>query len=204
MTDKFNRSATVTTLVVGIALILVLVIGVNTATAKKIPIIEKYKANAISMAGGGGSSMVEMNIYSWTTEDVREELINEVKAATASNKHNRDVAKALRGQKKVGYAFFAGKQGYPIRYSRKIPLDNGGSRIILATDRPVSFGEVYSQGQLGDFDATVVLLEVDASGKGTGLLSVGTEVTWDDSKNAISVTNVTSQPVKLTDVRMVE
>jgi hypothetical protein len=63
--------------VVAAALNLVLVVGVNTASAKKIPIIEKYQANAISMAGGGGSSMVEMNIYSWTTDEVRQQLLAE-------------------------------------------------------------------------------------------------------------------------------
>lgn len=204
MLKRINNSIPLSAFVVSTVLILVLVVGVNTASAKKIPIIEKYKANAISMAGGAGSSMVEINIYSWTTEEVREELINDVKKATSAKSNNRDVAKALRGQNKVGYAFFAGKQGYPIRYSRKIPLNTGGSRIILATDRPVSFGEVYSQSQLGDFDATVVVLEVDESGKGTGVLSVGTEVKWDDAKDAISVTNVTSQPVKLTDVRLLK
>lgn len=197
---RLKNTAFLSTFVVATALILILIVGVNTASAKKIPIIEKYQANAISMAGGGGSSMVEMNIYSWTTEDVRQQLIEDIKTATTSKYNNRDVSKALRGQTKVGYAFFAGKQGYPIRYSRKAE-HNGKTRIILATDRPVSFGEVYSQGQLGDFDTTIIVLDVDDSGKGEGVLSVGTEVTWDDSKDAISVTNVSSQPVKLTGVK---
>ena len=127
---------------------MLLVVSVDTASAKKNKIIEKYTANAISMAGGAGSSIVEMNIYGWTPEEVRQELLDEVKKATGSKYNNRDVAKALRGQAKVGYAFLAGRQGYPIRYSRKAE-HNGKTRIILATDRPVSFGEVYSQSQLG-------------------------------------------------------
>ena len=177
--------------------------GVSKASAAKNEIIEKYKANAIEMAGGGGSSIFEMNIYSWTSDDIRQDLIDEVKKATGSKYNNRDVAKALRGQKKVGYAFLAGEQGYPIRYSRKIPHE-GKTRIILATDRPVSFDEVYSQSQLGDYDVTMVILDVDENGSGEGILSVGTEVRWDDATNAIKVTNVTSQPVKLTDVRKVQ
>ncbi len=186
--------------VVVAAMIVVLVVAVDTASAKKNEIIEKYQANAISMAGGAGSSIVEMNIYSWTTEEVRQELLDDIKNATASKYNNRDVAKALRGQNKVGYAFLAGKQGYPIRYSRKAE-HNGKTRIILATDRPVSFGEVYSQSQLGDFDATIIILDVDENGKGEGVLSVGTEVKWDDTKNSIAVTNVSSQPIKLTGVK---
>ena len=185
------------------AVVAMQVIGVSEASAAKNEILEKYQANAIEMAGGGGSSILEINIYSWTSEDIRQDLIDEVKKATDSKYNNRDVAKALRGQKKVGYAFLAGKQGYPIRYSRKIPYE-GKTRIILATDRPVSFEEVYSQSQLGDYDVTLVVLDVDENGDGEGILSVGTEVKWDDSTDAIKVTNVTSQPVKLTDVRKVK
>ena len=179
------------------------ILGLSEASAAKNEIIEKYQANAIEMAGGGGSSILEMNIYSWTSEDIRQDLFDEVKKATGSKYNNRDVAKALRGQKKVGYAFLAGKQGYPIRYSRKFQHE-GKTRIVLATDRPVSFDEVYSQSQLGDYDVTMVVLDVDENGNGEGILSVGTEVKWDDSTNAIKVTNVTSQPVKLTDVRKVK
>ena len=197
---RLRDSIKLTALVVTAALLLLLVVSVDTASAKKNKTIEKYTANAISMAGGAGSSIVEMNIYGWTPEEVRQELLDDVKKATSSKYNNRDVAKALRGQAKVGYAFLAGRQGYPIRYSRKAE-HNGKTRIILATDRPVSFGEVYSQSQLGDFDATIIILDVDENGNGEGVLSVGTEVKWDDSKNAIAVTNVSSQPVKLTGVK---
>jgi len=196
-----KRLAFIATILV--AVVAMQVMGLSEASAAKNEIIEKYQANAIEMAGGGGSSILEMNIYSWTSEDIRQDLIDEVKKATASKYNNRDVAKALRGQKKVGYAFLAGKQGYPIRYSRKVPHE-GKTRIILATDRPVSFDEVYSQSQLGDYDVTLVVLDVDENGNGEGILSIGTEVTWDDSTDAIKVTNVSSQPVKLTDVRKVK
>lgn len=189
-------------LIVG-AVLLISVFSVVDASAKKNETIASYQANAIAMAGGAGSSILEMHIYSWTPEEVRQELIEEVKKATQSTRNNRDVAKALRGQEKVGYAFLAGRQGYPIRYSRKLEQD-GKTRIVLATDRPVSFGEVYSQSQLGDFDVTVVLLDVDESGNGQGVLSVGTEVKWDDSKDSIVITNVSSQPVKLTGVKQLD
>ena len=77
------------------------------ATAQKS--IEKYKANAIMQTAGAGS-MAEINIYRWSTDEERNEILDAIKKATAENRINsRDVAKALRGQKKAGYAFFAGK-----------------------------------------------------------------------------------------------
>jgi len=162
--------------------------------------IESYKANAIVQTGGG-ASMAEINIYRWSTDEEREELLEAIKAATNDNRQSRKVAQALRGQTKAGYAFFANKQGYPLRYARAFDMGGGKRQIILATDRPVSFQEAYQQSQVGDFDVTLVILNVDENGKGDGILSMGTELKWNDKEGKIEMTNVSSQPIKLGDVR---
>jgi len=188
---------------VGVAVALALLLSAAPAAAKdKTPIIESYKANAIMQTGGGAGSMAEINIYRWSSEDERSEILDAIKKATADPKMNsREVAKALRGQTKAGYAFMAGNQGYPLRYAKSFDMGDGKRQIILATDRPVSFGEVYQQTQLGDFDVTLVVLNVDEDGKGTGVLSLGTEVKWNDKEGKIELTNTSSQPIKLGDVR---
>lgn len=194
-----NRSR----LYVGVALTLALVLAAVPVAAKdKNKSIEKYQANAIMQTGGGAGSMAEINIYRWSSEDERAEILEAIKKATADpRKNSREVAKALRGQKKAGYAFMAGKQGYPLRYAKSFDMGDGNRQVILATDRPVSFGEVYNQTQLGDFDVTLVVLSVDKDGKGTGILSLGTELKWNDKEGKIELTNTSSQPIKLGDVR---
>jgi hypothetical protein len=164
--------------------------------------IESYKANAIVQTAGGAGSMAEINIYRWSTDEERGEILEAIKKATADPRTNsREIAKALRGQEKAGYAFMAGKQGYPLRYAKSFDMGGGKRQIILATDRPVSFDEVYQQTQLGDFDVTLLVLNLDENGNGEGLLSLGTEVKWNDQEGKIEITNVTSQPIKLGDVR---
>lgn len=185
---------------VGLALVLALVLGALPALAEKA--IEKFQANAIVQTAGRGTT-VEVNIYRWSTDEEREELLQAIKDATKSNRRNRDVATALRGQEKTGYVFLTGQTGYPLRYSREFKTDQG-RQIILATDRPVSFEEVYSQSQLGDFDTSVMILNVDEEGNGDGIISVGTEVLWNEKTGKLEVTNVTSQPVKLGNVRKVK
>ena len=181
----------------GIALVLALALGAMPALAQKS--IEQFQANAIVQTRGAGS-MMEINIYRWSADEERDELLQAIKDATNSRRRNRDVATALRGQEKTGFAFLAGRRGWPLRYSREFKTDEG-RQIILATDRPVSFGEVYSQSQLGDFDTTIIILNVDDEGRGDGIVSVGTEVLWNDKTGKLEVTNTTSQPVKLGDVR---
>ena len=188
--------------ILGVALILALTLATGAAVAKdKNKTIESYHANAI-LQTGGGASMATINIYRWSTDEERDEIVEVIKKASAENRPNsRDVAKSLRGQSKTGYAFFAGQQGYPLRYARSFDIGDGKRQIVLATDRPVSFAEVWDQSRLGDFDVSLILLTVDENGKGEGILSLGTEVKWNDSTNKLEITNVTSQPIKLGDVR---
>jgi len=183
--------------VIVVLAVLVLAVGVIPAVAKKMEIIESYDANALVETVGAGS-MATINIYRWSSDAERDELLGVIKSAKSGD---RDVATALRGQEKAGYAFMAGKQGYPLRYAREFKKADGKRQIILATDRPVSFQEGYTDSMAGDFDVTIIILNVDENGKGDGILSVGTEVKWDDKTNKIEPTNMSSQPVKLTNVR---
>lgn len=187
---------------VGPMVLLAVLISALPAVAKdKNKTIESYRANAI-MQTGGGSSVLEINIYRWSTDEERAELLDAIKQATADPKMNsREVAKALRGQTKAGYAFLAGRQGYPLRYARAFDMEDGSRQIVLATDRPVSFGEVYQQTQLGDFDVTLAILNLPKEGKGTGILSLGTELKWNEAAGKLEMTNTSSQPIKLGDVR---
>ncbi len=185
-------------IVVGGIAVLVLALGVLPAVAKDKPtIIESYDANALVETAGAGS-MATINIYRWSSDAERDELLGVIKSAKSGD---RDVATALRGQEKAGYAFMSGRQGYPLRYAREFKMDDGKRQIILATDRPVSFQEGYTDSMAGDFDVTVIILNLDESGKGDGILSVGTELKWDEKTEKIEPTNMSSQPVKLTNVR---
>jgi len=189
-------------LFIGLALIVALSLAVAPTVAKeKIPIIAKYKANAMAQGGPTGATMVDLQIYRWSSDEERGQILAAIKAMTGGKPNNRGVAKELRGLEKTGYVWFAGKQGYPLRYARKFDMGDGKTQIILATDRPVSFGEVYSQSQAGDWDVSLMLLNLDKDGKGDGLLSMGTEVTWNESAGKIEVSNMSSQPTKLGNVR---
>ena len=187
---------------VAVVLVLAVVLLANPAVAKdKKKAIESYKGNVMATtAGAGGSSMGEFRIYRWSTDDERDEILSSIKDATGKANANREVAKTLRGQAKAGYVFMAAKTGYPIRYTRQFETETG-RQIIMATDRPVSFGEAYSASRLGDFDVTVIILTFPKDGKAEGIISVGTEVVWNEEKQKIEVTNVSSQPIKVLDLR---
>lgn len=164
------------------------------------------QANAmVTQAGTGGrrSSSLQLRINSWTTEEEREQILTEIQEATAQGgrRGNRAVARALRGAARVGTLNAPGQTGWSLRYARAMQLPEGKQRILLATDRPVAFAEAWTSTRGGDFDVTVIQLTLDAEGNGEGTLSFGTEVVWNTETESLDVTNFTSQPIALGNVR---
>jgi hypothetical protein len=190
---------------VGRTLILTFVLAIAPVYAKKEP-IEKYQANALAVGGpvGSQSTTLSINIYEWSDDDDREMVVDAIKEATENKRAYRAVPDTLRKLGKVGYMFLAGGQGWPIRYAEAFDV-NGQREIVLATDRPVTFSEVYAGSAVRDFDITLIVLKFEeGASTGEGIASVGTEIKWNESKGQLEITNFSSQPVRLGNVRPIE
>lgn len=187
-----------------LVLVVALLLGVSPSAAKKEP-IEQYQANAMAVDGPSGSksAVLHINIYEWSSEDDIEEVQDAIQEATDNKRAYRAVPQALRKLGKAGYMFLAGGQGWPIRFARVFETD-GKREILLATDRPVTFSEVYSGSAVRDFDVTLIVLKWEDSDKGEGIASVGTEIKWDEASGQPTITNFSSQPVRLGNVSAVE
>ena len=199
--NRVGSFATVTAAVLLIAALL----APAPSQAKKKEIIESFTANVMVMntPGQQNSSILTMNIYGWTSDEDRETVLDAIKEATDNprNRFTREVSTTLRKLGKAGILFLMGEQGWPIRYAREFKTEDGGRQIILGLERPVTFSEVYAGSQAQDFDVTVIVLNLDSSGNGEGVASVGTELVWNEAEDKIGITNFSSQPVRLTSVR---
>jgi hypothetical protein len=168
----------------------------------------RYKATVMVQGANTRPTTLELQIYRWSTDTERGKIVAAIMESTADvGKNDRNVAKALRDQAKTGFYFMGGGQGYPLRYANSIEMGGGKRQIILATDRPVSPDEVFqtvpfgSRDFLGDFDVTLIVLNLDETGKGEGLFSLGTEMKWNDQEGKIDLTDYSTQAIRLGDVR---
>jgi len=204
MTDSLRRPVRGFAMALGVLITIALLLAPAPAQAKKKEIIESFTANVMVMdsPGQANSSILTMNIYGWTSDKDRETVLDAIKEASADirNQSVRGVSTTLRKLGKAGILFLMGEQGWPIRYAREFEV-SGGRQIILGLERPVTFSEVYTGSQARDFDVTVIVLNLDSSGNGEGVASVGTELVWNEAEDKIGITNFSSQPVKLTSVR---
>jgi hypothetical protein len=162
----------------------------------------------LSNIATGATLLLEIDVNSWTTDAEREML---VQTATAKENNQDALLKALRGMPKRGRMWapqwqgpdpLNARLGWDIRYAHQTPTDEGGRRVILATDRYVGFWEARNQPRTIDYPFTLIQIEVDRDGRGQGKMSVATRIRFDEARKVVELENYTSEPVRLNDVKM--
>jgi hypothetical protein len=132
-----------------------------------------FTAAAISTGGPEApvAGRLTFTIERWTTPDEAQKL-----TAVLKRGGPKDVAETLQGLKSVGRISSPGSIGYPLQYAVQEALPDGGRHIVLMTDRPMSFAEVWYQPATVDYPVTYVELNVDKDGKGRGKMSVANKL----------------------------
>lgn len=155
---------------------------------------EEFNATAIVNNNlGAGAGRVIMRVTRWSTEAERNLLTQ-----TLLKKGPGELLDVLQDQKSVGTIRTPDSLGYDLRYAYQEPSAEGGRRIVLATDRPISFWEARNQPRTIDYPFTVIQMEIDKNGEGKGTMSVATKIIA--RGNTIELENFASSPVMLTQV----
>ena len=74
-------------------------------------------------------------------------------------------------------------------------------RLLLALDRPIGFLELRRSGRTLDYGVSIIVLDIDGNDEGSGLISTGTKVTYDEETERIVMEYYSTEPVRLTNVR---
>ncbi len=154
---------------------------------------------AVALGAGGINSSpvatpVDIVIERWSTDAERRRALEAVKEGQDELLH------VLKGMPSTGRLQTPGALAWDLRYAHQEPMENGGRRIILATDRPMTAAEVFYQPRTIDYPFTVIELRLDASGKGEGKLSRATRIVASRNGKTIHIENYETQPVDLTQV----
>lgn len=169
--------------------------GAVIAAAKETKPIERFTAFAASL-GTGKSGIVEIAVTRWSTDEERERLL------TTLQEFGRDklIDELQKIRPPVGYIRTPSTLAYDLYYARNNPLPDGSRRIILATNRRVSFGEVVNSTRSMDYQFTLIELHIDKNGKGEGKIVPAAKVTWDKQAKRIEIENYNALPVDLLQV----
>ncbi len=198
--EMIRNGTLMTLLILGLVLPLSQLATPAAAEDEELPLRFNAIAQNLSNVGPRGQARLQINVTRWTTAEEGAAVMEALKAGSES-RGTRTLADALFEQEIVGTFRESRSMSENLRYSRRTKTE-GGQRIILATDRPLAFAEVWRSARTTDYNVTLIILEVDEDGRGEGQIMVGADLSWDDANNQVSITNFASEPIRLTNVRL--
>jgi len=175
-----------------------LMLLVSTAVTQTRATPERFTALAVNMGSPvrWTTLTVEMVVNRWSTDAERDRLVSAL-----LEKGPDKLLDELQDMPRVGYIRTPDSIGYDLRFARKNAGDDGGERIILATDRYISFWEAVNRPRTVDYPFTVIELHIGPSGEGEGKMSLFTKIIADKRTNTIILEDYGTQPVLLQGVR---
>jgi len=145
-----------------------------------------------------GAGVVEMVVERYSTDAECDRLLKAL-----IEKGPEKLLDTLQSLPRVGCIRTPNSNGYDLHYAREAPLPEGGERVVLATDRDISFWEAANRPRTVDYPFTLIELRLSRDGEGEGKMSIATKITLDKGQNQIELENYGTQPVLLTNVRRV-
>ena len=141
---------------------------------------------------GSGLGTVQIRINRWSTDADRTRFVTVLRESGP-----QALLKELQRMPSVGTIRTPNSVGYDLHYARQTPVGDG-RRIVIATDRPISYAEATYQGRTLDYPFTLLQMQLDSQGKGTGTMSYATKIVAND--DMIELEDLASVPFRLTNI----
>jgi hypothetical protein len=156
---------------------------------------ERFVANAVNM-NRGASGTIEIVVDRWSSDKDRDRLMSVLMEKGADK-----LLDVLQDLPRMGYFRTPGNLGWDIHFARRLPLPEGGERVVLVTDRRIGFREAANQPRSIDYPFTVIELRLNRDGEGEGKMSIATKIIPDKENNIVTLENYETQPVMLNNVK---
>jgi hypothetical protein len=157
---------------------------------------ERFTALALPPMQSGPPTPVDILVERWSTPVENDRVMTALQELGT-----KGVLQALLKLPRVGSFGVPGAAGYPVRYAWKTTGPDGIERILLATDRYVSFWELSDQSRSLDYPITVIELRLKPSGDGDGQVAVAAKIGMDRATKTIIVENYDIEPMQLKAVK---
>jgi hypothetical protein len=161
----------------------------------------RLQAFAVNMSGTGGAQTgtIDITIERWSTDEERDKL-----RGLLIEKGSDALLKALQAIKpRAGYIKSSTSLGWDIQYAREGAREDGSRRVILATDRPLSYWELSNRPRSVDYEFTLAEIRLSKDGKGEGKLAQAAKISWNQETRTIEIENYGTEPVRLSAVHVV-
>jgi hypothetical protein len=121
-------------------------------TGGKLPKALHIQAQAMGQSTQLGQSYgVNLIIEEFSTTEDQKALIE-----AFNQKSNEGLVNALSKMKSKGRMAIIGTLGYDVNYIKKFDMPDGTTKIRMVTDRPIRFGEAWSDSRSSDYNLSGV------------------------------------------------
>jgi hypothetical protein len=168
----------------------------TSGTALDLPV--SITGTAISAGGFRnplGTARVEIQLNRLSTPGQREALLQRLK-----DDGQGGLLDALRDAPSAGTIRFNTELAWDLRYASVRPGPGNTVQLFLATDRPMTFRELWNQPQYADYPFTLINIELSPERKGKGTMILAAQIRADDTGRFVHVENYGSMPVQLNDL----
>jgi len=156
---------------------------------------QRFSAVAVDL-DQGSQTPLQIVIERWSSEAQRQRLTD-----VLLTKGPEKLLEALQDAPKVGYIRTTTSLAWDLHFAAHVPGEDGGERIVISTDRPMGFRELWNQTRSVDYPFTILEMRVDKSGEGDGTMSLATKIIPDKNKNVITLENYGTQRIRLQQVK---
>lgn len=158
--------------------------------------LTSFAVNMDAASRGTGSGRIDITIERWSTDGERDRLIEAL-----TQKGSAQLLTTLQKiRPRAGYVKSDRSLAWDIYFARLHPGEDGGYRLVFATDRPISFWEARNNTRSSEYEFMLCEIRMNRNGEGQGKLAVMAKVTWDKKTKTIEIENYDIEPVRLTKV----
>ena len=163
---------------------------------KKDPL--RFTAFNVSMPTGV-AGVTQIVIERWSTDAERKGLLEFVETAKYGEGGQRKLLNALQKIKpRVGFMRTPNSIGWDLRYAAEFTMQDGTRQIVIATDKPVSFGAAASGSRVMDYPFTIIEMRMKPNEKGEGKMLAATSILVKNGR--LELENYGQEPVRLTEI----
>jgi len=157
--------------------------------------VARFTANAFDVDGANVVPL-QISIERWSTAAERDRLLS-----VLADKGQNGLLEALQKNPKVGYIRTNTSLGWDLHFAWREKGEDGGERVVVATDRPMSVWETVNQPRTVDYPFTIIEMHLNNDGEGQGMLSYATKIIPDADGKTIVLENWGTQRIQLNQVK---
>jgi hypothetical protein len=161
-----------------------------------------FRAFAVDMTGTTSRSRagtLEITVERWSSEEEREKL----RVALVEGGSDQ-LLETLQKMPRVGYIRNPMSIGWDLHYATAADRPSGAKRVIVATDRPMGFYELWNRPRSADYEFTLAEIRIGPNGKGEGKLVKAAKITYDKDMRTIEIEDYGIEPVRLSQVEVIQ